>query len=479
MIPTSVADIVRITGATVVRQPTDVLVSADVEVDSRLVRPGGLFVALPGERSDGHDHAVAAVAAGAVAVLAARPVQGVPCLVVDDPLVAMQALARELFVAGQEPLTFGITGSSGKTSTKDLLATVLAELGPTLSPPGSYNNEIGLPLTALRRELDTRFAVLEYSARGVGHIAFLREIVAPHAATVLNIGSAHLGEFGSRESIARAKGELLEVGPDGRGSALNVLNADEPLVLGLAARTSEQVVTFGVGPDADYRAEALELDDGGRPRFTLSTPSAGSAPVALQLRGGHAAANALAVAANVLGMGLWRSAEPVAALLSAAQPVSRWRMEVHERADGVTVVNDAYNANPESMRAALQTLAVMSGGKRRRTVAVLGPMAELGPEARAAHLDLGRFVVRLDIRQLVVVGPDAGGIHAGAVLEGSWGSESIHVPDVDAAVALLQGELAPGDVVLVKASRSAGLERVAAAILAPTLGGSAPMRPAP
>ena len=474
MIPISVVDVAGITGATVVGRPTDVLVSADVEVDSRLVRPGGLFVALPGERSDGHDHAAAAVAAGAVAVLAARPVTGVPCLVVDDPLAAMQALARELFAAGPEPLTFGITGSSGKTSTKDLLAAVLTELGPTLCPPGSYNNEVGLPLTALRREVDTRFAVLEYSARAIGDIAFLRQIVAPHAATVLNVGSAHLGEFGSRENIARAKGELLE-GP----SALNVLNADEPLTLGLAARTTEQVATFGVGPDADYRAEGLELDEQGRPRFTLTTPNAGSAPVALRLRGAHSAANALAVAANVLGMGLWRDAEPVAALLSAAQPVSRWRMEVHERADGVTVVNDAYNANPESMRAALETLAVMSRGKQRRTVAVLGPMAELGADARAAHLELGRFVVGLGIGRLVVVGPDADGIHAGAVREGSGGPESIHVADVDAAVALLRAELAPGDVVLVKASRSAGLERVAAALLAPTLGGSPPMRPAP
>ncbi len=474
MIPTSVGDVVRITGAAVVGQPTDILVSADVEVDSRLVRPGGLFVALPGERSDGHDHAAAAIAAGAVAVLAARPVAGVPCLVVNDPLVAMQALARELYVVGIEPLTFGITGSSGKTSTKDLLATVLSALGPTLSPVGSYNNEIGLPLTALRREVDTRFAVLEYSARALGHITFLRSIVQPHAGTVLNIGTAHLGEFGSRATIAQAKGELLDPEPDGTACALNVLNADDPLVLGLAARTPEQIVTFGVSPDAEYRAEGVELDDQGRARFTLVTKQMGSAPVSLQLRGEHAVSNALAVAANVLAMGLWRSAEHVADLLSAARPVSRWRMEVTEAPNGVTVINDAYNANPESMRAALKTLAVMSAGKRRRTVAVLGLMAELGEDTEQAHQELGRLVVRLDIRRLVVVGPQAGGIHAGAVLEGSWGAESVHVPDVQAAVELLRAELGPGDVVLVKASRSAGLERVAAALLDPPLEGSGP-----
>ncbi|MEX2291892.1 MAG: UDP-N-acetylmuramoyl-tripeptide--D-alanyl-D-alanine ligase [Mycobacteriales bacterium] len=473
MIPVPVADVVAITGAGGVGgPPPHVAVTADVEVDSRLVRPGGLFVALPGERSDGHDHAAAAVAAGAVAVLSARPVAGVPCLVVPDPLAAMQALARQLWARGQVPFTFGITGSSGKTSTKDLLATVLAAFGPTLSPPGSFNNEIGLPLTALRRAADTRFAVLEYSARGVGHIAFLRGLVPPHAATVLNIGSAHLGEFGSRQAIARAKGELVEGAEGEDGPAVAVLNADDPLVLGLSARTTGQVVTFGAGAEADYRVQDLELDEGGRPRFRLVTPS-GAAEVGLQLRGAHAAVNAAAVAANVLATGCAGApVERVAQLLSAARPASRWRMEVTERPDGVTVVNDAYNANPESMRAALQTLAVMSAGKRRRTVAVLGPMAELGEGAREAHLDLGRFVVRLDIGQLVVVGEDAGGIHAGAVLEGSWGSESIHVPDVDAAVALLRQQLAAGDVVLVKASRSAGLERVAAALLEPDLPGS-------
>ena len=458
MIEVELADVARLTGAAVAGRPNGDRVTADVEVDSRLVRPGGLFVALPGERTDGHDHAAAAVAAGAVVALTARPVDGVPCLVVADPLAAMQVLARELWLR-EPPLTFGLTGSSGKTSTKDLLAQVLAGAGPTLSPPGSFNNEIGLPLTALRRTPETRFAVLEYSARGVGHIAFLRTIIAPDVATVLNIGTAHLGEFGSREAIAQAKGELVERAP------LAVLNADDQLSLGLAARAPGRVVTFGTGPDADIRGEDLELDSEGRPRFRLVVDGR-SVDVALHSRGAHSASNALAVAANALEV---LSLERVAALLSAAVPVSRWRMEVTERADGVTVVNDAYNANPESMRAALKTLAVMSRGKARRTFAVLGEMAELGEASFEAHLDLGRFLVRLDISQLIAVGEQAGGIHAGAVLEGSWGSESLHVADVDQAVALLRSELAPGDVVLIKASRSAGLERVADALLQPPL----------
>jgi UDP-N-acetylmuramoyl-tripeptide--D-alanyl-D-alanine ligase len=464
VIPLHVQEVVRLTGATVVGDPGAPVVTADVEVDSRRVQPGSLFVALRGERSDGHDHAAAAVAAGAVAVLSARPVDGVPCLVVPDPLAALQALAAHAYRRPPEPLTIGVTGSSGKTSTKDLLAQVLAGFGPTLAPQGSFNNELGLPLTALRRTTETRFAALEYSARGVGHIAFLCGLVAPHVAVVLNVGSAHLGEFGGREQIATAKGELVEA-----ARRVAVLNADDPLVGAMAGRTSHPVRTFGTGSDADVRAEDLELDDDGRASFRLAAPE-GSAAVALQVHGEHQAANALATAAAVLAAGVTDDVARVAALLSGAQAQSRWRMEVRERADGVTVVNDAYNANPESMRAALKTLAVMSRGKSRRTVAVLGPMAELGEDAREAHMDLGRFAVRLDLGQLVVVGPDAGGIHAGAVLEGSWGDESVHVDGVEEAVALLRRELAPGDVVLVKASRSAGLERVAAALLDPAPG---------
>jgi UDP-N-acetylmuramoyl-tripeptide--D-alanyl-D-alanine ligase len=441
-------------------------VTADVEVDSRLVQPGGLFVALPGERVDGHDHAAAAVAAGAVAAITARPVDGVPCLVVPDPLEALQALAREVFVREPVPLTFGVTGSSGKTSTKDLLAQVLPAFGPTLAPQGSFNNELGLPLTALRRTDDTRYAALEYSARGVGHIAFLCGIVRPDVGIVLNVGSAHIGEFGGREGIAQAKGELVEA-----ARSLAVLNADDPYVLAMRDRTSQPVVTYGLSGTADVVGTDVRVDAGGRASFTVQ-----GAPVRLQVVGEHHVHNALAVVAALLGR-VTDDVGALAELLSQARPASRWRMEVAERADGVTVVNDAYNANPESMRAALKTLAVMGDGKARRTIAVLGPMAELGDETRDAHMDLGRFAVRLDVGQLVVVGEDAGGIHAGAVLEGSWGGESVHVPDVDAAIALLRDELAPGDVVLVKASRSAGLERVAAALLDDGLSGSAAVEP--
>ena len=466
MIATTLAEVARVTGARLEGADPDALVSADVEVDSRAVRPGGLFVALSGERTDGHDHAAAAVAAGAVAALTSRSLAGTPCLVVPDPLAALQALAAAVF-GREQPLTFGVTGSSGKTSTKDLLAHVLGE--GTLAPVGSFNNELGLPLTLLRRSPQTGRAVLEYSARGLGHIAFLTGIARPHVAVELNVGSAHLGEFGSQEAIAQAKGELVEAAqPYGEAPPLAVLNADDPLVLGMRERLPQggRVVTYGQAPEADVRASDVELGPDGRASFRLSSPFGDDQAVRLRLVGEHHVSNALAAAAAALAAPPRLDAALVAERLGSAGPVSRWRMEVSERADGVTIVNDAYNANPESMRAALKTLAVMGGGTRR-TVAVLGPMGELGEDAQQAHMDLGRLVVRLDVGQLVVVGPDAGGIHAGAVLEGSWGSESLHVDDVDTAVALLRAELAPGDVVLVKASRAAGLERVAAALLEP------------
>jgi UDP-N-acetylmuramoyl-tripeptide--D-alanyl-D-alanine ligase len=461
MMPLPLAEVARLTAARVDGADPAAVVTGPVEVDSRQVGRGSLFAALVGERTDGHDHAAAAVSAGAVAVLAARPMPGVPCLVVPDVLAALQTLAQAVF-ARDQPLTIGVTGSSGKTSTKDLLAQVLGGFGETLAPQGSFNNELGLPLTLLRRTATTRYAALEYSARGVGHIAFLAGLARPDVAVVLNVGSAHLGEFGSPEGIAQAKGELVEAARSGA-----VLNADDPRVAAMRSRTPAPVTTFGAGADADVRAADVALDGDGRASFRLLAPQ-GEATVTLRVLGEHAVSNALATAAAVLSAGVSDDVPRVADLLSAAEPRSRWRMEVAERADGVTVVNDAYNANPESMRAALKTLKTMSRGGTRRTVAVLGAMGELGDGAREQHMDLGRFLVRLDVSQLVVVGPEAGGIHAGAVLEGSWGSESVHVDGVDSAVALLRAEVRPGDVVLVKASRAAGLERVAAALLEST-----------
>jgi UDP-N-acetylmuramoyl-tripeptide--D-alanyl-D-alanine ligase len=311
--------------------------------------------------------------------------------------------------------------------------------------------------------------VLEMGARGRGHIARLCAIAPPSIALVLNVGSAHIGEFGSRQAIAESKGELVESARD-----VAVLNADDPLVKGMAERTRARIVTFGEGSDADVRAADVSLDDDGRARFTLRT-LAGSAPVRLQLVGAHQVSNALAAAAVALECG--RSLSQVAEGLTAAGPRSRWRMEVATAARGQTVVNDAYNANPESMRAALKTLATLGrpapGRPARRTVAVLGPMYELGPGSADEHDAIGRFAVRLGISKLIVVGSDAAAIHTGAALEGSWDGESVLVGDVPEALVLLSRELRDDDVVLIKASRAAGLERIAAALLTGSTGEAA------
>jgi UDP-N-acetylmuramoyl-tripeptide--D-alanyl-D-alanine ligase len=461
MIELSLGEVAAITGARLAggAEPAAV-VTGSIEFDSRAVTAGGLFLALPGERADGADFASAAVGAGAVAVLATRELT-VPCLVVDDGLAALSALAAAVIRRLPDLLVVGITGSAGKTSTKDLIAGLLEKLGPTVAPPESFNNELGHPYTVLRATPTTRYLVLEISARGIGHIKHLADIAPPDIGVVLNVGSAHLGEFGSRAAIAQAKGELVEaLTADG----LAVLNADDPAVSAMSSRTPAPVRTFGEAGVADVRAREVSLDELGRARFTM-TSDGESARVELSLIGEHQVSNALAAAAVALQCGLPLPA--VASGLSAAAPRSKWRMALTERSDGVLIVNDAYNANPESMRAALKTLAGMSGRRReRRTWAILGEMAELGSGAMAEHDAIGRLAVRLNISRLVAVGEAARPMAHGGALEGSWDGESAWVPDADAALALIRREVAPGDVVLVKASRSVGLEKLALALAA-------------
>jgi UDP-N-acetylmuramoyl-tripeptide--D-alanyl-D-alanine ligase len=303
-------------------------------------------------------------------------------------------------------------------------------------------------------------------ARGIGHISYLADLTPPRIGLVLNVGTAHIGEFGGREQIAQAKGELVESLPSAEAGGVAVLNADDPLVRAMASRTKARVILFGESGEADVRAENVRLTDSGQPAFRLHTPS-GCSDVTMRLYGEHHVSNALAAAAVAHELGM--SADEIALALSEAGSLSRWRMEVTERPDGVTVVNDAYNANPESMRAALRALAAMgkaSQAEGGRTWAVLGQMAELGDEALAEHDAVGRLAVRLNVSKLVAVGGrEASWLQLGAYNEGSWGEESVHVSDAQAAVDLLRSELRPGDVVLVKASRSVGLERVAQALL--------------
>jgi len=460
VIPLSLARIAQITGGRLCHGDPEAVVSGEVVIDSRRAGAGGLFAAVAGERSDGHDFAAAAVAAGAVAVLATRPVP-VPSVLVADVPAALAALARSVVDALPEAQIAGLTGSSGKTSTKDLAAQLVERLGPTIAPAGSYNNEFGHPLTVLRADAATRYLVLELSARGIGHIAYLCRVAPPRYGVVLNVGHAHAGEFGGLDQVAQAKGELAEaLPPDGAA----ILNADDPRVLAMAARTRARVVTFGVrDPGALVRAADVRLDDLGRPSFTLLTPE-GSAPVTLRLHGAHNVPNALAAAAlaRELGLGL----DGIADGLAAAVARSRWRMEVHQRADGVTVINDAYNANPESVRAAIDALAHLAQGGRG--FAVLGHMAELGGTSRASHEDVGEYAARVcgsGLAGLIAVGEEAAPLLAGARRVRSWPGEALAVPNGAAALDLLANRLKPQDVVLVKASRAARLEGVAADLL--------------
>ncbi|BDD82107.1 UDP-N-acetylmuramoyl-tripeptide--D-alanyl-D-alanine ligase [Tsukamurella pulmonis] len=489
MIELTLREVAEIVGGTLHDVPDpEARVTGTVEFDSREIGPGGLFLALPGARVDGHDFAATAIEKGAVAVLGARPV-GVPAIVVpvsgetDNRVMALEndsdgagaAVLRALgelaahctkALAADGLTVVGVTGSAGKTSTKDLIAAVLRPLGETVAPPGSFNNEIGHPWTALRATASTKFLVLEMSARGEGHIAALAKVAPPRIGVELNVGTAHLGEFGSREAIARAKGELVEALP---ADGVAVLNADDAAVAAMASRTGARVVFYGTG-EAEIAATDVRIDARARAAFTLRSP-AGSAPVALKVHGEHQVHNALAAAA--VGLECGASVEQVADALSGAGAASPRRMDVFTTDEGVTVVNDTYNANPDAMRAALRSLVLMSEHdeagerlprrERRRTFAVLGEMGELGEDSILEHDRLGRFLVRLDITSTICVGTSRA-VHAlwqGAVMEGSWGSEAVRVDTREEAVQRLRDELAPGDLVLVKASKSEKMWEVA------------------
>ena len=472
MIPLSLAEVAEVTSGTLhgiePAAAQDLVIDGPVVTDSREAGPGGLYIARIGEQLDGHQFVAGARDRGAVAALTTRLVEELPCVVVDDIQDGLAALARAVVDRHPDLTVIGITGSSGKTSTKDLLGAVLAAHAPTVAPVGSLNSEVGVPLTVFRVTPDTRYLVVEMGARGIGHIAYLTTIAPPQIGIELNVGTAHVGEFGSREAIATAKSELVAALPAG---GVAVLNADDTAVRAMAGVTDARVVLVGTSPDAQVRAQDIRLDATGRPSFTLvvTRPDGDqvSRPVTLALHGEHHVGNALAVVAATLEGGV--DLDLTLRVLGTATPASRWRMEVTERPDGVTVVNDAYNANPDSMRAALKALVAMSrteDGTPRRTWAVLGSMLELGDDSLTEHDAIGRLAVRLNISRLVVVGETARPMATGAQHEGSWGEEVVWVPDADAAHDLLADKLRPGDVVLLKSSRDAGLrwlgDRVAA-----------------
>ncbi|MGH2718870.1 MAG: UDP-N-acetylmuramoyl-tripeptide--D-alanyl-D-alanine ligase, partial [Actinomycetota bacterium] len=439
-----------------------------VTVDSRKVTPGQLFVAIAGERVDGHDYIASAFAAGAVAVLVTRPLPAAagPQLVVEDPYTALARLAGAVRTAA-DPVVIGITGSTGKTSTKDLLAAVASVRWETVASHRSENNELGVPLTLLRALARPEVVVCEMGARGPGQIAALCRYARPRIGVVTNVGVSHYELFGSAQAIVDAKSELPASLPAPGDGGVAVLNADDPTAPGMAGATQAEVLTFGTGREAWLRGESIELDRQGRARFRM-VRGAGQADIALGVSGVHQVHNALAAGAAGLALGL--SLDDVAGGLARAQ-ASPWRMEVSRARTGAVIVNDAYNANPTSVAAALETCAAMVP-EGCRLLAVLGPMAELGAIEVAEHERVGRLAAK-SVDRLVVVGEQALPLAAGAQSaglvdvvaiaaggEGPGGGEGL-----PAAVAEALGPAGPGDVILIKASRVAGLERVAARLV--------------
>jgi UDP-N-acetylmuramoyl-tripeptide--D-alanyl-D-alanine ligase len=437
VIPMTLAEIAEITGGRLVNAGPEAMVTGPAEYDTRLLQPGGLFVAFDGEKVDGHSFAAAAVAGGAAGVLGARDT-GQPGVVVDDQLAALTVLAKTVVARLSELTVVALTGSSGKTTTKDFIGQLLARLGPTVAPAGSLNNELGFPTTMLKATPETRFLVLEMGARGMGHIRYLSELAPPRIGLVLNVGTAHLEGFGSAEGIALAKGELVEALP---ADGVAILNADDPLVAAMASRTRARVVTFGEAEGADVRATDVTLDGRGRPAYKMN-----GLEVRLGVTGRHQVGNTLAAAAIALQLGL-PSAEVAAALGEVGIASSR-RMDVFDRDDEVTVIDDSYNANPSSMAAALRALATIGAG--RRTIAVLGYMAELGEFERSGHEEVGRLAAELGVDRLIAVAL-AAPILDGAAGVAQWKGEPVFAADQKAAIAELG--LHPGDVVLVKGSR--------------------------
>ncbi|MGO4300510.1 UDP-N-acetylmuramoyl-tripeptide--D-alanyl-D-alanine ligase [Leifsonia sp. RAF41] len=467
MIALTLAEVAAATRGTLLLDGTgatpETAVSGLSTTDSREVVPGTIFFAKPGEATDGHLFAPQAVEAGAALVVVDHPLDlAVPQLLVEDTVVALGDLATEVIARvralGRLKIV-GITGSNGKTTTKNLLRAVLEQVGPTIAPRASFNNEVGAPVTMLQVTEETQFLVAEMGASGIGEIARLVRMARPDVGVVLKVGLAHAGEFGGIEKTLQAKTEMVT---DLLESDVAVLNLDDPRVVTMADKTAARVLWFGLDERADVRATDVVSDRRGT-SFTLHLPprdgsdgqgsQTQSRPVRFQVLGEHHVMNALAAAASahVLDVDI----DTIVSALQTVKTAERWRMEVLGN-DEVTVINDAYNASPDSMAAALKTLAqIREPGSR--TIAVLGEMSELGEFSGEEHDRIGLLAVRLGIDELVIVGPEARRMHITAINEGSWDGESLYFETQDAAFEHLQGALRPGDTVLVKSSNSAGL----------------------
>ena len=430
----------------------DVTVSEAAVINSSEAIPGSLFLAIKGERVDGHDFVADARAHGAVLTLSTKSVEG-PHIIVTDVVVALGKLAQHVRSNLLNLTVIGITGSQGKTTTKELMASILSAAAPTVAPHGNFNNEIGAPLSLLHCTEATKYCIVEMGARHKGDIAHLCTIAQPNIGVVLKVGTAHLGEFGSIEAIAETKSELIS---SLSAEATGILGTYDAFTPKMAALHKGKNLTFGEGTECDIRATDIEIREG-RAHFDLVTPEGRSA-VGLRIVGLHQVANALAVAsvATVLGFSL----DQIASGLSTAESQAKWRMEINEL-PSLVLINDAYNASPEAMAAALQTLVHFAQERGGESWAFLGKMNELGESSDADHAGVGTLASELGIDHLVCVGAPQ---YGAKITAGS--ATTVHLCADKAEALVVAAHINPGDVALVKASRSEKLEELADSISA-------------
>ncbi len=454
MIAISLQEIADAIGAELIGDGS-ITIAGSVETDSRLISAGSLFVAKPGEITDGHLFISAAIDKGAIAAIVEHPVpEEIAQLIVKDSVEALGLLAAHV-VAKVKALgnmtVIGVTGSNGKTTTKNMLREVLSTQGPTIAPAESFNNEVGAPYSMLQISEHTKFLVVEMGAGGPGTIRYLAQMSKPDIGIELKVGLAHAGEFGGIEVTESIKSELVqELTEDG----IAILNADDERVMNMVSKTKAKVVTFGLGDESTYSASDVAISLQGT-SFSFTGADGVSSPVQLQILGEHHVYNALAALTVAELVGVERSKAIQA--LEQMKLAEKWRMEMHVASNGVTVINDAYNSSPDSMRAALQTLAQLGRLSGKKTVAVMGEMAELGAYSAHEHDAIGRIAVRLNLGQVVVVGKGAKLIHMGASQEGSWDGESQYFEEISDALGYLREMLTGDEIVLVKSSKSANL----------------------
>lgn len=463
----SVSDIAKVTGGQFIGDESALRrIVSGLTWDSRTIMPDNVFLAMPGLRVDGNDFIRGAIQRGAGVIVCTRmPSDNViavagefacPMVVVDDGIDALEKIAgfwRDKLHA----IVIGVTGSTGKTSTKDFLRSVFSQRFKTAATQGNQNNEIGVPATILAADEDTEVLIVELGMRGMHQIEHLCTFVKPSIAVVTNIGVSHMELLGSRENIAHAKSELLSALPD---TGFAVLNADDeftPLLEGFAHLEERGVIvhSYGFSPEAEVHAQDVSYDAEARASFEVVTPSADPVPVTLSIPGKHNVSNALAAYAAGLNMGI--APEDIARGLAEAK-ASGMRMEIMHTPDGIIIVNDTYNANPDSMRASISTLSTLEGAGRR--IAVLGDMGELGSDEYQLHVDVGTFAAQADLDMLVCIGTLSVGIKSGALAADMDTACVKSFTGVEEAQQFLEKYVREGDIVLVKASRFMELERI-------------------